>query len=96
MVANIIAYAYDDNDEHDIEAEITILDMRLKVTIIDEGRPFNPLNRPNPDTESPLEERPVGGLGIYLARNMMDTMEYQYVSDTNRLVMYKDLVNDSI
>jgi len=96
MVANIIAYAYADNDEHDIEVEITLEDMRLKVTIIDEGRPFNPLDRPDPDIESPLEERPVGGLGIYLARNMMDTMEYQYVSNRNQLVMYKDLVNECI
>ncbi len=91
MVANIISYAYDDNEIHDIDIEIKFFKKSLQLTIIDSGRQFNPLHTPDPDTQSPLEERPVGGMGIYLAKNMMDDIQYNYVANKNHLVMYKDL-----
>jgi len=61
----------------------------LEVVIRDKGRPFDPLARPDPDTKAPLEDRPVGGLGIYLVKNLMDGVEYQRVDGENMLRMTK-------
>ena len=43
----------------------------------DDGRPFNPLEAAPPDVNSPVEDRPIGGLGIYLVRRVMDDLEYR-------------------
>ncbi len=53
------------------------------VTLADDGEPFNPLDAPLPDTTLPLEERPIGGLGILLLRKTMDKVEYHYAHGCN-------------
>jgi anti-anti-sigma factor len=60
-----------------------------EITIRDRGRPFNPDTVPEPDLVSPLEERRTGGLGIYLMRKLMDTVEFRFEADQNVLVMAK-------
>lgn len=64
---------------------------RLQMTVTDNGRQFDPLARCAPSTDLGLDERPVGGLGIMLVREMMDDMHYQYVDGTNQLSMSKSL-----
>ncbi len=76
LVVNIMDYGYDDSD-HEIE-------------ITDEGRSFDPLNdAPEPDLTSPIEERRIGGLGVYLARTMMDELVYLREGDRNHLTLVK-------
>ena len=53
----------------------------------DDGRPFNPLNVPEPDTKQLLEVRPIGGLGIHLVRKLIDELEYRRQNDKNILIM---------
>lgn len=55
----------------------------------DDGVEFNPLKRPNPDVGEPLEKRKVGGLGIYMVRELMDEMAYERMGGKNRLTMVK-------
>ncbi|MCL2010574.1 MAG: ATP-binding protein [Synergistaceae bacterium] len=55
----------------------------------DTGRPYNPLEHPPPDLGKPLMEREIGGLGIFLARQLMETVVYKYTDDKNVLVMTK-------
>ncbi|MCM1046251.1 MAG: SpoIIE family protein phosphatase [Candidatus Gastranaerophilales bacterium] len=55
----------------------------------DDGIPYNPLQRPDPDVTKRLEERKEGGLGIYLVKKRMDRVEYQYVEGRNRLTFVK-------
>jgi serine/threonine-protein kinase RsbW len=57
----------------------------------DDGRPFNPVAAPEPDTTKSLEERSLGGLGIYLVRKLMDGLEYQRQAGKNLLLMKKNL-----
>ncbi|MFU8763864.1 MAG: ATP-binding protein [Haliea sp.] len=80
-----------------VEGELTVAvslacaDSRLQMTVTDNGRQFDPLAQCAPATDLALEERPVGGLGIMLVREMMDDMHYQYADGTNQLSMSKSL-----
>lgn len=65
------------------------VDGELRMTVADHGTPFNPLDVPEPDLESPLEERKTGGLGLYLMRKLMDTVEWHFVDGENTLLMTK-------
>ncbi len=72
------------------EYEITI-DPQPEAVVIelsDNGPPFNPLtDAPSPDLDSPLESRPIGGLGIYLIKTMVDEISYRREADRNYLTM---------
>jgi sigma-B regulation protein RsbU (phosphoserine phosphatase) len=87
ILTNIISYAYDDTREHIIVIRLSLDQEKLTVEVEDDGRPFNPLNVPEPDTKELLEERPIGGLGIYLVRKLIDELEYRRQNDRNILIM---------
>ena len=89
LVLNIIDYGYDDKD-HEIELSFNSDANSVTVDITDEGRAFDPLNdAPEPDVNSPLEERHVGGLGVYLARTMMDELTARRENSRNHLTLVK-------
>jgi anti-sigma regulatory factor (Ser/Thr protein kinase) len=88
-VINIIKYGYDDDAEHDINIKINIESQFLTLEIEDDGQPFNPLEYPEADTESKIEDRKIGGLGIHLIRNLMDEISYGYKNGRNHLFMKK-------
>jgi sigma-B regulation protein RsbU (phosphoserine phosphatase) len=83
LLTNIISYAYHDDQPHDVEIKVELSADRLKVSMVDDGLPFNPLGIEAPDTELGLEEREIGGLGIHLVRNMMDKVSYRRRIDKN-------------
>lgn len=62
---------------------------RLTVTLTDNGRPFNPLDTAAPDTTRSVEERPVGGLGIHLGRQLMDEVHCHRRGGRNVVVLVK-------
>jgi len=94
LLTNIISYAYQDNEEHDIGIKVELSADRLKVSMVDGGLPFNPLGVEKPDTELPLEERQIGGLGIHLVRNMMDKVSYRRRIDKNVITVVEYLKAD--
>ncbi len=87
LLNNVISYAYRDDAEHDIETRVELTGKRLTVTITDDGVPFNPLSAATPDTNLPLEEREIGGLGIHLVRSLVDDVSYQRRIDKNVMTM---------
>jgi sigma-B regulation protein RsbU (phosphoserine phosphatase) len=91
LLMNIISYAYPDEDRHDIGIKVELSADRLKVSMVDDGIPFNPLGIETPDTELALEERKIGGLGIHLVRKMMDRVSYQRRIDKNVITVQKFL-----
>jgi serine/threonine-protein kinase RsbW len=70
-----------------ISLRLETTDLRIHVT--DSGRPFNPLVVPSPNTELPLVDRPVGGLGVHLVRSLMDDVVYRREDGKNILAMRK-------
>lgn len=95
ILTNIITYAYADQDEHRITLRLSLDGDVLTAELEDDGRPFNPLDAPEPIMEGTVEERPVGGLGIHLVRTMMDHLEYRRERDRNRLVLKKTVRPDA-
>lgn len=91
ILNNIILYGYQDQDRHIIDIHISLEKDYIILEIEDDGKEFNPLETPKPDIESPINKRPVGGLGIHLTRNLMDEINYSYENKRNSLLMKKKL-----
>jgi anti-sigma regulatory factor (Ser/Thr protein kinase) len=89
MLTNVISYGYEDQSEHLIAVRCAIADGEIVAEIEDDARPFNPLEAPSPQVETPLEEKPIGGLGIHLAKTMMDRLDYRRENGKNILIMRK-------
>jgi anti-sigma regulatory factor (Ser/Thr protein kinase) len=88
-LTNILVHGYDDEGEHAIRVHIQLDATDLRVEVADDGRPFNPLEHPEPDLTKPIAERPVGGLGIHMMRKSLDGTEYRRADGKNVLVMTK-------
>jgi anti-sigma regulatory factor (Ser/Thr protein kinase) len=89
IVVNIISHGYDDEREHQILVTLVLENGVLAIRVEDDGRPFNPLDVPGPNLDLPIEERPIGGLGIYIARSIADQMEHRREAGRNVLTMKK-------
>ena len=61
----------------------------LTIELIDDANPFNPLEAETPATDAPLEDRPIGGLGIHLARSVLTSLDYSREGSHNHLTMTK-------
>jgi sigma-B regulation protein RsbU (phosphoserine phosphatase) len=91
LLNNIISYAFKDGARHTIEVKIEYSGARLMVAIIDDGVPFNPLAQITPDTTLSIEEREIGGLGIHIVKNLVDTINYHRKIEKNVLILVKNL-----
>jgi anti-sigma regulatory factor (Ser/Thr protein kinase) len=92
LVTNCIQYGYDDAHEHTILIVLSMNDKNLTMNVIDDGHPFDPLTRPAPDSSAAIHERPIGGLGIHLLRQLADHIEYERRDGTNRLTLTKRML----
>jgi len=91
LFTNIISYGFDDKNEHTITITIALQNDDLVVNIEDDGRPFNPTQAETPNLECSIEECRIGGLGIHLAKNLMDEVCYQRCKDKNLLTLKKNI-----
>ena len=85
IFVNIVSYAYEDDQTHDIHFNVDVEDEMIAMKFSDNGRPFNPLAVKASDRHNPQMERAMGGLGITFVRQMRDMMEYQRKGDWNIL-----------
>lgn len=89
LFVNIANYAYGGN-RGTAQISVDLLPERIvQVTFCDTGIPYNPLQKPDPDINIPLEERQIGGLGIYLVKKSMDEVLYRYENGQNILTIRK-------
>jgi anti-sigma regulatory factor (Ser/Thr protein kinase) len=89
-VTNVINHAFADQPPpHAIRVRLEIAVERIVAEIIDNGRPFDPLSRPDPDLARPLADREPGGLGILLMRRMTDRIDYRRTGGDNHLRLEK-------
>ena len=89
IFSNIVFYGFGDDLDHNITFHVAAEAGAIALTLQDEGIPFNPLNVGSDDEDKPLEERDEGGMGIVLARNLMDRMDYRRDRGKNILRMEK-------
>ncbi len=90
-LTNVMNYAYDDGREHKILVRLEAGAADLVIEVEDDGRPFDPTQVPKVDTSLPLEQKPIGGLGIHLIRGCMDEIRYERRGNQNVLRMVKRL-----
>ncbi len=93
MLTNVVSYAFDPAAESpSIILVVELSPARVTATISDNGRPFNPLSDAGaPELEGGADERPIGGLGIHLTKNFVDSMSYIRKGGQNVLTLIRDL-----
>ena len=91
IVSNVMLYAYPDTQSGRVLVEAEKFADRIVFTISDSGVAFDPTEQPEPDLSLSVEERPIGGLGIHLVRQIMDEIQYERRQNKNQLTLVKRL-----
>ncbi|MDE0391945.1 MAG: ATP-binding protein [Rhodospirillales bacterium] len=87
---NIIKYGQDGDRETDINITLTSDSTSLRLEIVDSGKPFDPFaEAPPPDLDSPIPDRPIGGLGVHLVQELMDESYYRREDGMNKVTLIK-------
>ena len=89
ILTNTISYGYADDEPHQIELIVSLEVEALVIVIVDDSAAFDLSNAPTPDVGASLEERPLGGLGLFLVHQMMDKVEYERVESRNIVTLTK-------
>jgi anti-sigma regulatory factor (Ser/Thr protein kinase) len=89
ILTNIIKYGFDEQGVHPIHITFRNDSGAIEMEFEDRGREFNPLEVGEPDLDTPIEDRQLGGLGIHLVKNMVDVAQYRRVGDRNILLLRK-------
>jgi anti-sigma regulatory factor (Ser/Thr protein kinase) len=92
VFTNIASYAYgDEGGSATIRFEFDPETRTVEITFTDSGVPFDPMTMKDPDVTLSAEERPIGGLGIFLEKKTMDSVSYQYRDGQNQLTIRKKI-----
>ena len=92
LFSNIARYAYNpETGPATVRVEVVEKPLAVVITFIDKGIPYDPLKQEDPNTKLPIEEREVGGLGIYMVKKTMDEIVYEYANAQNILKIKKNL-----
>lgn len=87
LVTNIVNYAYPNGENDYLDVEIMHDKELLTIRFRDGGVPFNPLEKAPPDITLPMDQRPIGGLGILLVVQKVDAIAYEYINGENVLTI---------
>lgn len=88
---NIITHGYADMDPGSIILDLELTPEQTVITLTDFGHAFEPGNASSPDVEAPIEERELGGFGLFFIRQSVDQMDYKVTEDGNKMVLLKKL-----
>lgn len=92
LFSNIAHYAYNPEiGQATVRVEVIEDPLAVTITFIDNGIPYDPLAKTDPDTTLSAEERQIGGLGIYMVKKSMDEITYEYKDGQNILAIKKNL-----
>ena len=91
LITNTIKYGYDEEGPREIAFLVAADGEKMTIEIIDDGHPFDPFHQEPPDLTLPIEERPIGGLGLHLVKNTMDEYVYRRESEKNIVRLSKSL-----
>lgn len=92
LFVNIASYAYDQgNGVVEVQTALYENPLSIDITFIDNGRQYDPLAKDDPDITLSLKERKKGGLGIFMVKESMDNVSYEYTDGKNILTIKKNL-----
>ena len=92
ILMNVISYGGDSSHKPRITLHLSQQNDLLSMEISDDGIAYDPLTAPPLDLESDLDDRPIGGLGVHLVRELMDNVSYRYKDGRNHLLVTKTLI----
>jgi len=87
---NIASYAYEPAQEGNVKLSVSV-NGKAVIRFEDSGLPFNPLESDDPDLDTPIMERKIGGLGIHFVKNLMDDVKYENINERNILTISKSV-----
>lgn len=91
LFGNIVRYAYHPEiGSATVQVEVTKEPLAVVITFIDQGKPYDPLAKEDPNVTLSAEEREIGGLGIYIVKKSMSDITYEYKEGRNILKIRKD------
>lgn len=91
LFGNIVRYAYHPEvGSATVQVEVIEEPLAVAITFIDQGKPYDPLAKADPDVTLSAEEREIGGLGIYIVKKSMTEITYEYKDGRNILTIRKD------
>jgi len=93
MVSNVIFYAYPRDEDSEIELLAKCDGKRLTFVISDQGKEFDPTAKEDADPDVNPAEREIGGMGIFIVKNIMNQVTYQRLEGKNLLTMTKEIEN---
>ncbi len=93
MVSNVIFYAYPKDEDSEIELLAKCDGKRLTFVISDQGKEFDPTAKEDADPDVNPAEREIGGMGIFIVKNIMNQVTYQRLEGRNLLTMTKEIEN---
>ena len=92
IFGNIAQYAYNpENGDATVRVEVTDDPIEVILTFMDKGKPYNPLQKEDPDVTLSAEERKIGGLGVFIVKKSMDEIDYHYEDGKNVLRIRKNI-----
>lgn len=91
LLTNTISYGFPQGGHHSIKLSVRTDPEGVEIRLEDEGVPFNPLEQEEPDTTLGVEERMIGGLGIFFAKRRMNEMVYERTDTGNRIILRKTI-----
>ncbi len=92
LFTNIACYAYaPGSGMATVRVEAISGGQQARITFIDQGVPYNPLKKEDPDITLSAEERPIGGLGVFMVKKTMDEMDYRFENGNNILTIVKTI-----
>lgn len=94
IFTNICKFSYETEGDVEINYSLSQDSLEMKITFIDDGIEFNPLKKEDPDLTTSVDEREIGGLGLTLVKNNVDSIDYSYENNRNILTITKLLKTD--
>lgn len=88
-ITNIIKHAYNGDENHTIEIQISFKKDRICIELLDTGTTFNISTFPEPNIKEKIKQKKRGGMGVYLIHSLMDDVSYGREDDANKMVMCK-------
>ena len=96
LITNIVSYGYDDGASHEIQVRFRIDNGALVTTIVDDAKAYDPfVEAPEPDLAAGVDERRIGGLGVFLVKEFNDVCEYRRDGDKNVVMMSKSIEKEN-
>ena len=96
LFANIAHYAYNPETGYaTVKVDVVKDPLSVEITFVDNGKPYDPLAKVDPDTTLSIEDREIGGMGIFIVKKSMDAVSYEYKDGKNILTIKKNFNSES-